>query len=213
MSKKKKLKNVVYSTNPNFQYEYDGDKQIGVLIFQMPVEKINEIMTNHYQWKNVGLGESGETYIVGDDYTLRNQSRFLIEDKEGYLEMIREIGVNKTIIQKMDRHNNSIGLQVVKTKGTTSAFDGKTGTEIFDDYRGVSVLSSYRPLNVEDVNWVIMSEIDESEAFKDVKEMRNQTIVLFLFLLVFIIIISIVFTKRLVKPLKNLQLCVNNRYY
>ncbi len=188
---------------------YDGDKQIGVLVFQMPVDKINEIMTNHYQWSDIGLGESGETYIVGEDFTLRNQSRFLIEDKNSYLEMISDIGLEESVIQRIDELNNSIGLQVVNTIGTIAALEGKVGTEIFEDYRGINVLSSYRPLNIEDVNWVIMSEIDESEAFEDVVKMRNQSILLFFILLVFIVIISLVFTRRLTKPLKNLQLSAN----
>lgn len=188
---------------------YDGDKKIGILIFQMPVDKINEIMTDNGRWKDVGLGESGETYIVGEDYTLRNQSRFLIEDKNSYLQMIKAIGLKKDVVNQIDKLNNAIGLQVVKTKGTIAALDHKRGTEIFDDYRGVSVLSSYKPLNIQDVNWVIMSEIDEDEAFRNIKEMRNQSILLFFGLLVFIIIISILFARKLTKPLENLQNSAN----
>ena len=59
----------------------------------MPIDKINNIMTSRQEWSKVGLGESGETYIVGHDLTLRNQSRFLIEDRKHYLKMIKEIGV------------------------------------------------------------------------------------------------------------------------
>ncbi len=46
---------------------YDQDKLIGVLAFQMPVDHINGIMTSHNSWKDIGLGESGETYLVGAD--------------------------------------------------------------------------------------------------------------------------------------------------
>ena len=52
-------------------------KKIGVIALQFPIDRINEIMTDDYNWKNVGLGESGETYLVGPDFHLRNQSRFL----------------------------------------------------------------------------------------------------------------------------------------
>ena len=59
---------------------FEGNEIIGVLAFQMPIDKINSIMTSNHQWSNVGLGKTGETYIIGEDYKLRNQSRFLIED-------------------------------------------------------------------------------------------------------------------------------------
>lgn len=42
---------------------------IGVLAFQMPVNRINKIIGN-----NVGLGKSGEAILVGEDRLARNQS-------------------------------------------------------------------------------------------------------------------------------------------
>ncbi|MBF0519430.1 MAG: cache domain-containing protein, partial [Nitrospirae bacterium] len=44
---------------------FDGDKKIGVLAFQLPIGRINDIMTNDKDWKGVGLGNTGECYIVG----------------------------------------------------------------------------------------------------------------------------------------------------
>ena len=38
----------------------------------------------------VGQGTSGETYLVGADRTMRNEPRFLIEDKDAYLVVITE---------------------------------------------------------------------------------------------------------------------------
>ena len=55
-----------------------------VLIFQMPIDGINKIMTTDSKWQEVGLGLSGETYLVGPDNKLRSESRFLIEDKDNY---------------------------------------------------------------------------------------------------------------------------------
>ncbi|MGR8918038.1 MAG: response regulator [Gammaproteobacteria bacterium] len=48
----------------------DGRK-IGVLALQMPVERINAIMTG-----TEGLGATGETFLVGPDLRLRTRSRF-----------------------------------------------------------------------------------------------------------------------------------------
>jgi len=48
----------------------DGDL-LGVLVFQMPVDRVNEIML-----EESGLGESGEAVLVGTDGKYRNQSRF-----------------------------------------------------------------------------------------------------------------------------------------
>jgi serine phosphatase RsbU (regulator of sigma subunit)/anti-sigma regulatory factor (Ser/Thr protein kinase) len=184
---------------------YDGDQKIGVLLFQMPIDRINDIMTSKQEWSEVGLGESGETYIIGSDFLIRNQSRFLIEDRNNYFMMIKKTGLPKETIDRIRNFNSTIGLQPVKTRGTKAALSGETGTQIFPDYRGVSVLSSYKPLNISDVNWAIMSEIDEAEAFKYVHYLKKSVIVLLLVLIIAILIISLLFSRTLTRPLKTLS--------
>jgi methyl-accepting chemotaxis protein len=183
---------------------HDGEQLIGILAFQMPVDRIDAIMTNNQSWSSVGLGESGETYIVGEDYTLRNQSRFLIEDREGYLRMIEDLGVPESTIARIANLNSSIGLQEVKTPGTTAAFRGEYGEQIITDYRGVKVLSSYRPLNVDDVNWVIMSEIDEAEAFAGVQQFGFALFVTGLTLILIFSSIGVLVAWSLSRPLARL---------
>ena len=184
---------------------YDGDQKIGVLLFQMPIDRINDIMTSKQEWSKVGLGESGETYIIGSDFLIRNQSRFLIEDRNNYFMMIQKTGLPEETINRIRNLNSTIGLQPVKTRGTKAALSGETGTQIFPDYRGVSVLSSYKPLNISDVNWAIMSEIDEAEAFKYVHYLKKSVIVLLLVLIIGILIISLLFSRTLTRPLKTLS--------
>ena len=46
-------------------------KLVGVLAFQMPISRLNDIMQKH-----AGMGKSGESYIVGEDGLMRSDSRF-----------------------------------------------------------------------------------------------------------------------------------------
>jgi serine phosphatase RsbU (regulator of sigma subunit) len=183
---------------------FAGDSCIGVLVFQMPIEKINNIMTNNLEWKKVGLGESGETYLVSEDYTLRNQSRFLIENRQEYFKMIEETGTDASVVEKIKTFNSSIGLQQVKTEGTIAALNGDIDTRIFPDYRGVEVLSAYRPLNIRGLNWVIMSEIDKEEAFLPVYKLRNSIWIFLCATTLFILILSYFASKMITRPIKSL---------
>jgi anti-anti-sigma regulatory factor/HAMP domain-containing protein len=184
---------------------YDGKEKVGVLLFQMPVDRINDIMTNGADWRSVGLGETGETYIVGEDLTLRNQPRFLIEDKENYLKQVAELGVPDSTVSRIASLNNAIGLQSVRTEGSVAALAGETDTRIFDDYRGVRVLSAFKPLNIVDVNWAILSEIDESEAFESSEKMRNTVLLWLGVLVVLSVIVAAFFSRTLTNPLVTLS--------
>lgn len=181
------------------------DSMIGVLIFQMPIDKIDDVMTNKRGWTDVGLGSTGETYLVGDDYKIRNQSRFLIEDSAAYFRMIADLGTDATTIRKIRNLQTSIGLQEVKTAGTEDALAGNIGAKIFADYRGVPVLSAYRPLNIPGLNWVIMSEIDEEEAFAPVYELRFQILIGCGILVVLLLIVSYFLSRNFSKPLAILS--------
>lgn len=183
---------------------FDGSKKVGVLIFQMPIDEINTMMTSEYKWESVGLGMSGETYLVGGDKKMRSLSRFLYEDKEGYLDILQQVGVSSDIIDKVDSFETSILLQPIDTEAVDSIFAGKSDTKIIDDYRGVPVLSSYTPLTIQNLEWGLLSEIDEEEAFKAVTKIRNQGILIFAVSLAVIIVIAFFIAKGIVTPIRRI---------
>ncbi|MCG8429467.1 MAG: methyl-accepting chemotaxis protein [Chromatiales bacterium] len=153
---------------------YRGNKKIAVLIFQMPIDRINAVMTMNGHWKDVGLGDSGETYLVGPDKLMRSVSRFLLEDKEGYFNALAAANTEQRTIDLIRVKDTSIGLQAIDTEGTRSALSGTSGFSIFPDYRGVEVLSSYAPIELGGKNWAIMAEIDKAEAFSAADSLASQ---------------------------------------
>ncbi|GEA13175.1 methyl-accepting chemotaxis protein [Alteromonas sp. KUL49] len=183
----------------------DG-KTVAVLIFQMPIDRINAIMTQSERWADAGFGESGEIYLVGADNTLRNESRFFVEDQQGYLNVIKQAGITQWT--DIEKKGTTISLQPVDTMGVEQALNGRTGFDVFEDYRGVPVLSAYSSVNVLNHQWAIMSEIDEAEAFQSVNGVISRIVAVALIVvcigLVFAFFISHVFSKQLTKPLDGL---------
>ena len=49
----------------------DAGAMIGVLVFQMPIDRLNGVMQN-----TAGMGKTGESFIVGRDRLMRSDSRF-----------------------------------------------------------------------------------------------------------------------------------------
>jgi|ETNmetMinimDraft_16_1059900.scaffolds.fasta_scaffold01500_5 diguanylate cyclase (GGDEF)-like protein/PAS domain S-box-containing protein len=183
---------------------FDGDKKIGVLVFQVPADEINQVMTGNYNWGNEGLGESGETYIAGSDYKMRNDSRFIIEEPDRYFELIEQIGTDKEVINQIKSHSTSIMFQEIRTDAVGDALNGNTNTKIIDNYRGIPVLSSYTPLSIEDVNWVMLSEIDKEEAFASLDVIRNRIVFITLIISTIIAIIAFFISKKISIPILQL---------
>ncbi len=158
---------------------FNKGKRTGVLVFQMPITEINRIMTSYRKWEMAGMGKSVDTYLVGDNLTMRSDSRYLIENRNGFLLQLTKSGYSREKINKIEDLNTTILLQEVKTIGTEEAFNGNAGHRIFQDYRDVEVLSAYTPLNIKGLNWILMSEIETGDAFKKTDMLRLIMFVVF----------------------------------
>lgn len=152
---------------------FDGDQKLGVLIFQMPIDRINDIMTNEGSWDLAGLGESGETYLIGGDHRVRNDRRGLLQDKQAYLAGLKKAGLDAATLVSIDKKQTSIGLHKVDSQTAQAAIDGVYGIDIITDHRGKSVLSAYAPLDVGGLSWGILAEIDTDEAFAPVQALTT----------------------------------------
>ncbi len=184
---------------------FDGEELLGVLVFQLPLDRINDVMTSEQAWREVGLGASGEAYLVGSDRRLRTESRFLVEDAEEYLSAIAAAGIAEATVRSIEAQGSAIGLQPVQTDGVERALAGETGTDRFSDYRDVEVFSSYAPLGIGDLEWVIMSEIDASEALSPLVAQRNRMLLALAIFLPLLGGLASWFAGNLVRPIEALS--------
>ncbi|MGH1485497.1 MAG: methyl-accepting chemotaxis protein [Cellvibrionaceae bacterium] len=152
-----------------------SDGVTGVFVVQLPIDAVDSIMTNNYQWKKVGLGNTGETYLVGPDMTLRTTSRLQFEEPERYIQKLKKFTKeNPQPIEDIITSGTSIGLQKVGTISTELALSGESGFHTIEQFDGRSVLSTYSPITVEGFNWAIISEIDYDEAFESAENLSNR---------------------------------------
>ena len=105
---------------------------IGVLAFQMPVDRLNAVLQ-----EASGLGDTGETFIVGADYLRRSDSRFLEE----------------SLILK----------QKVETSAVERALSGTIGIAEAIGTTGEASIAAYRPLDFAGTRWALIAEMSAAE--------------------------------------------------
>ncbi|MCW8904108.1 MULTISPECIES: methyl-accepting chemotaxis protein [Sedimenticola] len=186
---------------------FNRGKRLGVLIFQLSVDRLSGIMTHDRKWAEVGLGESGESLIVGADYSLRNDSRFQIEDETGYLESLRQTGVSGEQLARVQAKHSAIGVQQLRSPATEAALAGEAGVAVYPDYRGVDVLTAYAPVKVAGLNWAVVAKMNTEEAFRSVESLKSTIagVAIGISLLVFVLgaLVGWVFTGLIVRPIQN----------
>ena len=158
---------------------FDGGRKIGVLVVQVPIDKINSVMTHEGEWKERGLGDTGETYLVSmADGTPRSVARLAVEDIDAYAKSVEDAGFAKGLANAVKAKGTSIGLVPIKTQATADVFEkGRAGFGVYPNYANVDVLGAYAPLDVLGLKWAIVAEIQATEAFAPVVAVRDKVVI------------------------------------
>jgi methyl-accepting chemotaxis protein len=159
---------------------FRGGQKIGVLIFQFPIDRLNAIMT-----ERAGMGETGETYLVGSDLLMRSDS-YLDPDHHSVSASFRHPDKGK-----------------VDTEASRAALGGNTEEKIIIDYNGNPVLSAYTPLEFEGLHWALLAEIDEAEAFAAVKAIQWVAMIVALIGIAGIVVLALLVTRSIVRPVQG----------
>ena len=186
----------------------DGDQLAGVLAVQLPLDRISNVMTASRKWKDQGLGSTGETYLVGADLLMRTDSRFLLEDKAGFLKE-SAAKVTPALLATADKKNTSIGVIKVDTEAGRAAMAGKDGFGLITDYRGTPVFSAFGPINLYGVRFGVLAEIDEAEALASADELQRQTVLRTLFVSLGVLALAalggFLFVRTITRPVNDLS--------
>lgn len=160
---------------------YEQGVHTSTLVFQISIDALNIIMT-----ERAGLGESGETYLVGPDFLMRSDS---------YLDPKNHSVVNSFRYPKTG---------AVKTTAAMQALQGETGQQVITDYNGAKVLSSYKPINILGLKWALLAEIDKQEAFAAVTRLTTILVVTSIICIAIVVFIAFVFARSLTRPVQLL---------
>jgi class 3 adenylate cyclase len=153
-----------------------GDEPIGVIISTMRTDSIDNILLNRS-----GLGESGEVYIVNNEFLMLSESRFI---------------------------ENVIFQQKVNTVGVQKCFsEGEEHLGFYSDYRDVPIFgSSYC---ADDLGIVLLVEIDQAEIEKPIKTLQNKILLTGIGIILVMGFVAFVISKSISRPLIKLKSAAN----
>ncbi len=156
-----------------------GDKTIGVIAFQLPFEKINAIMQ-----QRIGMGKTGEAFLVGEDYRMRSDSYLAPETHS----------VKASFAGTVEKNG-------VQTKGVIASFKGESGHWIVKDYRGVEALSAYGPVKLRNLTWALIAKMDKEEAFASVRKLLKILVLIGIFIIAVIAAVAWKTAYSITKPI------------
>lgn len=182
-----------------------GGTIIGALAIELPIDEINEVMTGGGEWQASGLGETGETYIVGDDDLMRSLSRDLIEHPDTYENAAIKAGTPPAAARDAVEQQSTLLIQPVSTDAVTFAQKGESGTTLAPGYLGSETVAAFAPLDIEGLEWVIVAEIDSAEAFQPIDSFTRNLAISSAIIVLVVSLLSLVIAGFIVRPLRRLR--------
>ena len=183
---------------------FDGDDLVGALIFQINTGRLDRLMTANRQWKEVGMGESGETYLVGEDSIFRTSPRPFLENPEKYLKLAERQGVSAEKINLIKKTGTPVLVQPVKTEAARNALAGKTGKASYTDYSGVPVVASYQPIRFGPFDWGLVAKIRRDELFSGIRRLARNLLLLAAVLIPALTFLTLWLSRQFVRPIRRL---------
>ncbi|MGC3947308.1 MAG: ATP-binding protein [Chryseolinea sp.] len=129
--------------------------------------------------ENTAMGTTGESYIAASDFLLRSKSRFFPDSTPGHI--------------------------LAETEAINNLIKGKEGRGIVKDYRSISVLSAYRSVANDDLNWFILSEMDEAEAMRPIVALRNYFMLITVVIMLLVLMVTYFISNAIIRPIVELQ--------
>jgi len=151
---------------------------LGVFAEHINLHDINEILSNR-----MGLGESGESYVVSKDSLMLTESRF--------------------------QKDTSLNLKVNTEPIRSFHANGKDATGTYLDYRNNLVLGSVSGEQLkkefEYLGWAVVAEIDAGEAFLAAHKLRNVMVLFIIIVGIIVSALAIGIARALTRPIVELS--------
>ncbi len=162
-----------------------AQRLLGVVAFRIDPHTLSDLTTGRRvlaegaDTQGFRIGDTGETYIVNRDRLMITESRSL---------------------------SNSVLKVKVDTLPVRVAFErGQETTAEYPNYRGKEV--SGASMILRDVDWVVLTEIDFSQAFAPIQRLRHRLGELTAGLALLVVFLAWTSTRRIIRPIHLLNQC------
>lgn len=150
-----------------------------IVAIELPLNEINHIMGSRS-----GMGETGETYIVGHDKLMRSDS---YRDKEKHSVKASFAG--------------TITANGVDTEAARDGLIGKSHVRIIDNYLDKPVLSAFTPVDIDGLNWVLIAEVGKDEVYEPVMALMRNILIVAVMMALFIAVFAFFMAKGISGPM------------
>ncbi|MBO9666818.1 MAG: cache domain-containing protein, partial [Bdellovibrio sp.] len=121
---------------------FDNSSYLGVVVFQISLDRIDRIISDDHQWNKNGLRETGEVIAFGPDGLMRNNSRLYYEHPAEFENIVKKLGASGQILVNTKEAGTTAMQVATPPERIRHHLHSEDITEVGPDYLNVPVLRS-----------------------------------------------------------------------
>lgn len=176
----------------------------GALVAQLPVQALTDLATSGQDWELLGLDETGDVYLVGDDGTLRTDTREWLDDPELFLEEHFDRNGDESLIEQIRLVGSAALTQEVDNRAVEAALAGDTFVGTVTTYDGDTAFAASGPVRIGGLDWAVVIEKERSEATAGLSSLLRGTLVVMAVLLPVTALLGWWMARSLTRPFGQL---------
>jgi len=189
-------------------YNKRGER-IAILMVQLADTQISGLLTNNGDWQGIGLGQSGEVYVVNSNSMISSDVRPFLESHDTFVRDAEQAGMDSKLITHMDNNGSTAGVIKVAMESVKQALAGNSSVVQEQNYLGQDVLTAYGLLSAYGLKWVVLAQMQRQEALAPVAQMdaslTKTSWTVAVLVVIGAVLLAMVFARTLTAPLESIE--------
>ena len=184
----------------------DGERLVGVTVIMYDSGPITDLLTADEDWDDGGFPETGQSYLIGSDGTMRTEPRSYLEDPVDHLDRSEELGL-LTPDERMaiEAGSTTVLLQPAVEETADAADEADTSVEARPSMVGEDVFSAVAPVPVEGLEWSVASEVGVDAAEGNLDDFQQLLIVGAATFIVALAFLAVAWAAGIVRPVRAIS--------
>ncbi|WP_339616780.1 methyl-accepting chemotaxis protein [uncultured Gilvimarinus sp.] len=190
-----------------YHQAHSPERATGYVIAEVPARQLSALLSNNQDWREMGLGDTGDVYLAGPDGTLLTDLRPPAEGTHTLLRALADTGRLQHPARAQDTGSAAGWLQL-DSHPVRQALAGDSGVGFAQDYLNHKVYSAWQPVAIGGQDYALIVQQNPAEVFAALGHLRTQVIlsiaVAAIVLIALAMVAAVAYARYLGRPLARL---------
>ncbi|MBU2887830.1 methyl-accepting chemotaxis protein [Gilvimarinus agarilyticus] len=154
---------------------HSPERPVGYLVAAIPASVFSDLLTSQGHWQDLGLGQTGDVYLVGPEGSLVTELRELREAPQQLLQQLEQTG-RAGDAHTIAKFGTAAGRFMPDTPAVNLALGQSSGTQLSPDYLGRERFTSWQPVDLGGQSYALIVQQAPEEVFSSLRQLRQKII-------------------------------------